>query len=358
MESLNVQGAPAVYRCQQGVLAQLPDLLKGKHVNKAGLIHGEQSWSAAEPHIPDLPLSISYQKYNGECSHKEVERLCENLSGAELIIGVGGGKILDLAKASGDRLDKPVVLIPTLPSNCAAWTPLSVFYDETGNFEEYIVFPRSTLMVLVDPDLLLDSPVEYLRAGIGDTIAKWYEADVLTRHIKTKPVPLDVSLHAAKLCRDVLIENGSDSIRAHQQQEVDPSFIRVVETIILAGGMVGGFGDVYGRISGAHSVHNGLTKVKETHGHLHGDKVAYGTLVQLALEERFEEIERLYPFYQQIQLPKSLIDLGLSEVTNEVVQTIARYTTRQGESIHLMGVSEADVVVAAIQNVEELYHKQ
>lgn len=352
MKNVTVQGAPAIYKAESGVLKELPEWLADQSFTKAGVIHGEQSWKAAEPYFPDLTIPVQFEQYHGECSHEEVARLSESLQDRDVLISIGGGKVLDLGKACADRLHIPVVLIPTLASNCAPWTPLSVFYDNEGNFEEYIIYPRSTWMLLVEPELLVRAPEPYFRAGIGDTLAKWYEADVLTRSLASKPIAVDIALHAAKLCRDVLIQHGKAAVEAVRQQAVVPAFMRVVETIIMAGGMVGGYGDSYGRIAGAHSIHNGLTQVPATHAFLHGEKVAYGILVQLALEGRFDEIEALTPYYQEMELPVTLDDFKLNN-KEEAISITAEHAVKPGESIRLMNVMEAEQVEKAMFQIEK-----
>jgi len=354
MEAIQVQGAPGYYQCYPGVVNQLPVKMEENQLRHGLIIHGGKSWEAAKEYIPSLPAKITYEKYNGECTHEEVNRINDLITGdtVDVVIGIGGGKIADITKACGNATNLPVILIPTLASNCAPWTALSVFYDEAGNFLEYEAFPRSTFMLLVDPDIIVHSPTPYLRAGIGDTIAKWYEADVLMRALPAKSIPLEVSLHAARLCRDVLLENGAEAITSMEQADISDAFTKVIETIIMAGGMVGGYGDQYGRISGAHSIHNGLTHVPETHPFLHGDKVAYGILVQLSLEQRPEEMKKLLPFYNKLQLPVSLQDLGIKENIEAAVNKIAERATKPSESIHFMGVSSADEVKEGIWKLE------
>ncbi|MEN2768245.1 iron-containing alcohol dehydrogenase family protein [Ornithinibacillus xuwenensis] len=355
MDVIRVKGAPNLYLCYEGVLDDLPSLLNKHHFQRPAIIHGEASWQAAKPFI-HLEEPATYVQYHGDCTHQEVARVRDEASvvDTDVIIGVGGGKVLDIAKATGDTLHLPVILVPTLASNCAAWTPLSVFYDNDGNFLEYTVFNQSTYMVLVEPRIIVQSPVDYLRAGIGDTIAKWYEADVLTRHLESKPIPLEIALHAAGLCRDVLLREGKNAITALSSQVITPEFLQVVETIIMAGGMVGSFGDHYGRISGAHSIHNGLTYVNETHDYLHGDKVAFGVLVQLAIEDRLDEISFLLPYYKELELPISLAELGILENKAEAISIIAHGATKPGESIHLMGISDRTIVEKAIYKIENL----
>lgn len=353
MVSIQVQGAPNIYVCEEGALNKLGQVIR-KHFDSGLLIHGTQSWQVAADKVERLSLPTTLVQYKGECSKAEVERLTQKArnENVDYILGVGGGKIMDLTKAVADELHLPYLLVPTLASNCAPWTPLTVFYDESGRFTHYEMFDQGAFMLAVEPGLIIDSPQSYLRAGIGDTIAKWYEADVLSRNLVPKPLAVDFSLHAARLCRDVLISEGDEALKARTKGQVTSSFVKVIETIIMAGGMVGGFGDQYGRIAGAHSIHNGLTVLEETHHLLHGDKVAYGILVQLALEHRFDEIDKLLPYYRKLGLPASFIDLGITTNHNLAYEQVAKAATKPTESIHLMEVSTEEVVAEAMKNLE------
>ncbi len=76
-------------------------------------------------------------------------------------------------------------------------------------------------------------------------------------------------------------------------------------------GTVGGFGGASARASGAHAVHDALTLLPESQLSTHGEKVAYGILVQLAAQGDTDEINRLLPFYRRIGLPCTLADLHI-----------------------------------------------
>ena len=119
----------------------------------------------------------------------------------------------------------------------------------------------------------------------------------------------------------------------------------------MLGGMVGGFGDHFGRTAGAHSIHNGMTIVPESHKALHGSKVAYGILVQLLLEQKESEVERLFGFYKEIGLPTTLHELNISA---EWIDDIAEHSTREEESIHQMRSVKmtATEVAIAIRKLE------
>ena len=358
MEMISVHAAPSEYILKAGALDLLESKLLERGIQKALIVTGRKSWDAVKRFWPDCTkVSFGRYTYNGECSFEEVEAI-KNLvdeNRYEAVIGVGGGKVLDLAKAACHEAKKQAILIPTLASNCAPWTPLSVLYDRTGRFIRYDIYPVCTSLLLVEPEILAEAPLDMLIAGIGDTLAKWYEADVQMAHIDPKPVPLQISHFTARKCRDLLLHYSDAAIKAAESGKVSDEFIQVVETIIMYGGMVGGFGDHYGRIAGAHSIHNGMTALEESHHLLHGEKVAYGILVQLVLEGRLDEVGRLLPFYRKIGLPASLKQMGIAITDEEKVHRAAAKAALPAESIHVMpgGPFTAEMIAGAFRLLEE-----
>lgn len=352
--SIIVQGAPSFYKCEVGVLDQLEQLLTERSIQSILVVHGMKSLKAIKTYIPQLShVDTYFEEYNGECSQNEITRFKVKATelNVDAIVGIGGGKVLDLTKAAGHYADKDVILIPTLASTCAAWTPLSVIYDDEGKFVTYTIFPRSTYMVLVEPRVILEGPLSYFRAGIGDTLAKWYEARVLVHDLEHISVPIQVALNTAKLSREVLIRDSYQAILDCEKGELTPEVLYIIESNLLLGGMVGGFGDRYGRIAGAHSIHNALTNIPATHHLLHGEKVAYGILVQLALENDWKEVELLLPIYQQIGLPFSLAALNIEKRSD--LDIIAEKTLSPNESIHFMKDSyQTQDIINAIEKLE------
>lgn len=336
MEEMIVKGAPAEYVCSVDVLNGLEDRLIQRNIKKVLILTGTKSWQALRPFFPEMQnVEVSVQIYQGECSLAEISRITgiAESSGADAIIGAGGGKVLDIAKGVAHGSGIKSVLIPTLPSNCAPWTPLSVLYTEDGTMTHYTIYPESVDLLLVEPRVLLDAPVSMLVAGIGDTLAKWYEADVQISRFEDPPIALKIAHYTAKLCADEMFENAELAIKDARQGNLSDAFIKVAETIIMVGGMVGGFGEKYGRVAGAHAIHNAMTIAPESHKVLHGDKVAYGVLVQLLLEGKTDEVERLIEFYKKIGLPVSLNEM---KIPSHWIEEIAAQATRESETIHVL----------------------
>jgi glycerol dehydrogenase len=118
------------------------------------------------------------ERFNGECSHVEINRLIAILKqhGCRGVVGIGGGKTLDTAKAIGYYQKLPVVVIPTIASTDAPTSALSVIYTEAGEFEEYLIYPKNPDMVVMDTAIIAKAPVRLLVAGMGDALSTWFEA--------------------------------------------------------------------------------------------------------------------------------------------------------------------------------------
>ncbi|MGM9925726.1 MAG: iron-containing alcohol dehydrogenase family protein [Bacillus sp. (in: firmicutes)] len=357
METFSVHGAPSEYILQEGILDELEPKLMERGFRKVLIVRGKRSWQAAASFFPAFNhIASEAFTYSGECSLNQITTISNIVEEGsfDAVIGVGGGKVLDLVKSVCHVTHRPSVLIPTLASNCSPWTPISVIYDDSGMFIRFDIYPASASLVLVEPHILLQAPIKLLIAGIGDTLAKWYEADVQMEAISNKPVPLQISHYTALQCKEIILQHAGGAIEAVKTGILNDDFIRVTETIIMMAGMVGGYGDHYGRVAGAHSIHNGLTVLEETHHALHGEKVAYGILVQLVLEDKWSDIEQLIPFYHKLGLPITLRKLGVREVDDELIAHIAAKAAEPHESIHMMpiGTITAEDVAIAMTTLE------
>ncbi len=160
-----------------------------------------------------------------------------------------------------------------------------------------------TSPVLVEPRIILNAPAEYLLAGIGDTLAKWYEAVVLAPQPTALPLTVRLGINGALAIRDVLLASSETALADQRRGDLTQAFRDVVEAIIAGGGMVGGLGERYTWVAAAHAVHNGLTVLPQTDKFLHGTKVAYGILVQSALLGQDDVLAQLVQAYQRFNLP-------------------------------------------------------
>ena len=148
------------------------------------------------------------------------------------------------------------------------------------------------------------------------------------------------------------MENGVSAAIAAEEKVCT----KAVENVIEANTYLSGIGFESGGLAGAHAIHNGLTVIKETHEMYHGEKVAFGTLVQLVLENAdMEEIEEVLEFCQAVGLPTTLSELGIQEVNQEEIMEVARLAAAEGDTLGNMPFAvTAEDVYAAIMAADAL----
>lgn len=173
------------------------------------IITSAQAWARVNPALENSLRNsgIAWQTeiMTGYCTDERVAHYVKRAHklGVQYIVGVGGGRVLDTAKAVADALDGGAsITIPTVASTCAAWSPLSVFYTEEGG--QIRSQPLKTLprLVLVDSEIIAQSDVRYLKAGIVDALAKWYEFRPYLQHAPDN-LSLQLKVQTARLAVDI-----------------------------------------------------------------------------------------------------------------------------------------------------------
>jgi glycerol dehydrogenase len=281
-------------------------------------------------------ITYTTHLFGGECSRPEIDRVvgAARAAGARVIVGAGGGKVLDTARAAAAALDLPVVNCPTTASSDAPCSALSVVYTEDGDFDEYLFYRRNPDLVLVDTTAIANAPARLLVAGMGDALATWYEARTVVEARQPNQLGGGTTATAAalaRLCRDLLFTDGPAALEAVRAKAVTPALERVVE----ANTLLSGLGFESGGLAVAHSVHNGLTTAPATHAFLHGEKVAFGLVVQLVVEGRPDaELADVLDFCARVGLPTTLAGVGIVDPDDRTLARIAQRALAAGETAH------------------------
>ena len=301
--------------------------------------------------LTDVGLVAEIAPFGGECSRNEINRL-QDIAGSancHAVLGIGGGKTLDTAKALAHFMHLPVVIAPTIASTDAPCSALSVLYTDEGEFDSYLMLPRNPNMVIVDTQIVAGAPPRLLAAGIGDALATWFEARACSRSGATTMAGgqcTQAALALAELCYNTLIEEGEKAMLAAEQHVVTPALEKVIE----ANTYLSGVGFESGGLAAAHAIHNGLTVLADAHHFYHGEKVAFGTLTQLVLENApLEEIETVAALCHRVGLPITLAQLNIKGDIPGKMRAVAEAACAEGETIHNMpGGATPDQVYAAL----------
>jgi len=300
-------------------------------------------------------VSITTVRFGGECSDEEVERTTKAArdAGADIVVGIGGGKTLDTAKITAHSIGSPVAVVPSIASTDAPCSANSVVYTETGEFKRYFMLPKNPEIVLIDTGVIARAPVRYLVCGMGDALSTRFEAESCAKKYADNLTGYKGTYTAyrlADLCYDILMEYGLVAKQSCEGNVVTEGLDHVVE----ANTLLSGLGFESGGLAAAHAMHNGLTVSPKTHDYYHGEKVAFGTLASLFLTDKPSGlIYEVYSFCVSVGLPVSLGDIGLGEATDGELFEIAEASCRKGETIfnELIPVTP-DAVYAAIREAD------
>ena len=338
------------YFHEKEVLSHLREELRG-FSDKALVISGKKAMEAVEEQnfrkrLKDAEVSFREELYEGYPTKEQLEYFA-NLARKEergVIVGIGGGKIMDLSKAVANQAGLPILLIPTIAATCAAFSPLSVLYTEEGKYDRAIHFEREVDAVLVDEDIMLRQGTRYLAAGMVDAMAKYIEISHGERSLKRGTVPLQKYLayqmaeelfivleeEGAEACRE-LREAGENNRQALSKEEMklgsalqDCVFCNIALTGIVSGMMQG-----RGQAALAHALYNFLRTnyTEESGAFLHGEIVGVGLRLQALYNKNVELEERITKFMADREMPTSLQDLGIPnqpEVKEQILRALSK----------------------------------
>lgn len=285
-------------------------------------------------------INFVVHSFAGECTADEIEKI-QDLARASTccaIIGSGGGKVIDAARAAAAALDIGFISAPTLASSDAPCSALSVVYNADGTVSEYRIFKRNPDLVLVDTTVIASAPARLLIAGMGDALATWFEGRTCAagrNGTKVKNMrggsSTMTALALAELCYKTLLADGVKAAAAVREQRTNDALERLVE----ANTLLSGLGFESSGLAAAHAIHNGLTVMPQTRAFYHGEKVAFGVLVQLKLENApAHEFNEVLTFSRSIGLPTSLAGIGIVNPSKADLLAIATRTCAPGETIH------------------------
>lgn len=236
-----------------------------------------------------------YEKYKSKIDGLSIPILFESIPyEADVIIGIGGGKIMDEAKKYAYDFDMDCILVPTSCATDAPCTNVTVVNDQ------YIEC-GCVKKVLVDETILSNAPTQLLVSGIGDALSTYFES-------KYYDLPLSMKV-LSQTCLDTLLSYGVQAVNDQKEGLISDAFSKTIEAILYMSGTV------YGNsgLSVAHTLTSGFSKFSKS---MHGELVAFFLLVQLYLEND-QRIHELREFYKEIGLPCHLKDIGLSDAEDE-----------------------------------------
>lgn len=287
------------------------------HGNQAAVIGGERAVKAArnkiESAVEKSPLEITgFFPFGGEASVENIERLkaIPEVQEADMIFAVGGGKAIDTGKVLAQTTGKVFFTFPTIASTCASCTSLGILYHPDGSLREYSFSDVPPVHIFIDSEIIANAPDKYFWAGIGDSMAKYFESSVSSRGDELSHSQA-MGVYIGSMCSGPFVKYGEKALEDCKNNTVSKELEEIILGIIISTGFVSNLVNIDITTGLAHAVYNGFTVIPqiEEYGHLHGEIVSYGILVLLIVDRQTEEFERIYKFNKNLGLPTKLSDI-------------------------------------------------
>lgn len=294
----------------------------------------EKAKSELEAAVSNTSLKIlGFIWYGGDATFENVGMLKENplVQKADMIFAVGGGRVVDTCKVVSDQLRKSLFTFPTIASNCAPCTKISVIYDENGGFKQFYLSQKIASHIFISTKIITEAPEAFLWAGIGDALSKEYEAAFSSRNDKLEHFD-SLGIHISKLCTTQFIEKGKQALLDCKSNTLTKDLEEIILDIIVSTALVSNLVNYEYDTSIAHSIYNGMTQIKKIkEKHLHGEIVAYGLQVLLLCDKQLSELDKVHKFCKSIGLPTKLTDL---DVKSEDLSLIITNCVKSRDLVH------------------------
>ena len=321
---MNLRVGTGKFFIDKDAINALPAELK-RLGGKAMIIGGPSSTDKILSLFPSLGLNQNehvIHRHTGACSRNWAQKYADEAheNNCTLIIGVGGGKCIDLAKCTSTFSDLPLINIPTSVATCVASSSVCIMYTDEGKPDGSVAMKKEVDVCIADTEIIGTSPKRTLAAGIFDSIAKYPEVI----HNKTITSYKDCDLEKyictinGKAIYDFLIGVCEEVIA---KGTASPRFRDVVLTNLLHTSVVSGFSYGVNQLAIAHGYYDFMRRefTKEAAPYLHGELVAVGILAQMAFNgESVYEIDKLRTLMKKFDMPTSLKETGFRETEENI----------------------------------------
>jgi glycerol dehydrogenase len=357
-----LQAAPAQYINEKDVLKKAGAYISewGERVLISG---GVRALKAAEKDLTESldEYGIYWEKniFKGEVCQLNIDLIKEKAEkmNADLIIGVGGGKAIDTAKAAAEDMRLPVAAVPTIAATCSSGSAFAVVYTEDGQFERDYYMTQNPRLVMVDPQIIAEAPAKYLKSGILDSLAKWYEGKAVESGIDNPGLETVVAMNLAEILYNKMREQAITAVEQCENNRLGKELKEIIDLNIYLTTIIQTLGQNTSSGAAAHGMHNGMTAIAESHELLHGLKVGYGIIIQLYLEQKPQDyIAAEIDFFNQLGLEPSFKGLGLPFTEENLEKTAAKAVNDKVMLRMPIKVTEK-MIIEAMKKVEKEVNK-
>ncbi len=274
--------------------------------------------------LEDANMKYELNIWTGQTTYEQSKTYAKMAldSGCDVVVAIGGGRIMDLGKASAAYATLPIINIPTIIATCAAFAPLSVMYTAEGASLGSLRHKHEVDAILVDMDVIVNEPARYVASGILDGMAKFIEMQNgnPSYDIDTTHVSLLTSLSLAKFTTELYKKQTDKALEDVANKTISKAIEDIAYTSVAVTGVISGASKGFGQSALGHETYELIRThfTQEAKDYLHGEIVALALPMQLAYNEQEDQIEELRSWMRQMNMPIYLSDINIPETEENV----------------------------------------
>lgn len=307
--------SPVVVDISAGALDDLAGLLADQRISGSGklaiAISGGSGQALRERLAPVLPGAAWYEIADGNID--SAVKLADRIKGKryDAVVGLGGGKIIDVAKYAAARVGLPMVSVATNLSHDGLCSPVATLDNDNGRGSYGVPGP---IAIVIDLDVIRDAPVRFVRSGIGEaisnlsSIADWE----LSHQVNQEPVD---GLAAA------MARTAGEAVLRHPGGVGDDDFLTVLaESLVLTGIAISISGDTRPASGACHEISHAFDLLYPKRAASHGEQVGIGAAFAMHLRGAHEQSGLFAEVLRRHGLPVLPEEIGFS--TDEFVKAV------------------------------------
>ncbi|MFD0268284.1 iron-containing alcohol dehydrogenase family protein [Streptomyces sp. NPDC127106] len=299
--------SPVVVDISRGAMDKLDGILADQRISAAGklaiAISGGSGQVLRAKLEPALPHADWYPVVDGTID--SAVKLADDIKGRryDAVVGLGGGKIIDVAKYAAARVGLPMVAIATNLSHDGICSPVATLDNDNGRGSYGVPTP---IAMVIDLDVIREAPARFVRAGIGDalsnisSIADWE----LSHRINGEHVD---GLAAA------MARTAGESVLRHPGGCGDDEFLTVLaEALVLTGIAMSISGDTRPASGACHEISHAFDLLYPGRSALHGEQVGLGAAFAMHLRGAAEQSGLFVEVLRRHGMPVLPAEIGFS----------------------------------------------
>lgn len=310
MEPHNIE-LPKYIRIGNNILSEVNDLLeklnfKGSGNQRVLLLSGSKTFGIAGKQVKEELEDKGFEmdvEIISSVDHYELEKILRRRADVDLIISVGGGKIIDTGKFVSTEKNIPFISVPTAPSHDGISSTRATISKEN---RKYSYKSNAPAAVLADVEIIKNAPYDLISAGCGDIVSNLTAVEDWKLAAKYKgEYYSDYAVSLSTLASEITMK-FTDSIKQREEKGIR----NLVKALISAGISMSIAGSSRPCSGSEHAFSHALDSIAEK-PMVHGHQCALGTPPSACLHGI--DWKKIREFMEKVGIPNRLEDTSFTE---------------------------------------------